>query len=283
MIDMRRTWLVLLLMAGCGRVGFDDTRPMPGASGPTDPGSTAPDANVSSDPVQPSAGLSAYWGFDDLSSTGAMSSVNSFAATCTAGECPTEVDGVVGKGASFDGATSCMHVPSMSNWTATELTISAWVNIPSAMLGNVIPVIDRDADACPSPGIEIAQGQIGFLFMGQDSVHYHAWTSALLTGDTWHQVAVRWDGTTETVFLDGQCACGAEPGQQILFDGTSYEFEIGCDMDTSIYTNGVIDEVRIYDRALSDTEMATLAAVGGRAAPTPQACAATCSVTQAGP
>lgn len=270
---MSRAWMVVVVAAGCGRFGFEDMRPGTGSGNP--------DASVEN-AVLPTTGLVAYWSFNDLSATGSMSTVNGDMAACAAGQCPAAIAGVVGTGARFDGANSCMHVPSMSNWTTTTLTMSAWVNIPSAALGTVLPVINRDADACPSPGIEAAQGQVGFLFMGKNATHYHAWTAGLVA-DSWHQLGVRWDGTTETVFIDGQCACEAAPGQQLMFDGASHEFEIGCDTNTPVYTNGAIDEVRIYDRALADDEMALLVAIGGRVTPTPQACPTACTVTTAGP
>jgi len=112
---------------------------------------------------------------------------------------------------------------------------------------------------------------------------YNAWTpDPMLTGDTWHQLAVRWDGTNESVFLDGQCACTAPPDQQLAIDD-DVEFEIGCDMLESSYTLGAIDEVRMYNRALSDDEMAQLQGVGGRAVPATQACSATCIISAGGP
>jgi hypothetical protein len=290
---MRHTWtLILLLAAGCGRYGFDDRGASGGGGGDDgvmtlggldNPGAqSGVDAMTVTDPAQPSVGLVAYWDFDDITGSGATSSVAGDLAACAGGECPTSVDGVKGMAAQFDGTTSCMHVPSMANWSSSTLTMSAWVKIPTAMLSDTLPVLTRDLDGCPSPGIQAESAQVGFMFMGLDAVHHHAWTPGL-GGDEWHQLGVRWDGTTESVFIDGVCACGAQPGEGILFDGASYEFQIGCDTFTPSYTNGVIDELRIYDRALSDQEMAVLAAVGGRPTPTPQACAATCEITTAGP
>ena len=147
------------------------------------------------------------------------------------------------------------------------------------MVSADLPILTRDPDGCPSPGIRADAAQVGFLFMGQDSIHYHAWTPGLASG--WHQLGVRWDGTNENVFIDGVCACGAVQAQAILF--SINEFTIGCDTWANTHTQGTIDEVRIYDRALTDLEMAQLTAIGGRTAPVPQSCAAACTITTDGP
>ena len=275
---------------GCGRFGFDDDQLPPPDDNYTladDPSGTTGVQNPSAHQLPaslPTAQMVAYWGFEDLDPSGAMSSVNSYMATCSdAADCPTSVAGALGKGASFDGTATCMHVPTLGATTPANITMSAWINMSAAQLAGTQPVITRDADACPSPGIEVMSSMVGFLFMGATTGdHYHAWTAAPSPG-TWHQLGVRWDGTTEYVFIDGVCACSAVPGEPIAYDGNNYEIEIGCDDNQSWFTSGSIDEVRVYSRSLSDDEMASLYAIGGRAQPTPISCPATCTVTTAGP
>jgi hypothetical protein len=278
----------MVLAIGCGRFGFDDSLPPDDNYTAADPGDqTVQDPSTyHSQPgsTLPTAQMVAYWGFEDLTDNGAMSSVNSYMATCAdAADCPTSVAGALGKGASFDGTAACMHVPTLGSVTPANITMSAWINMSAAELAGTQPVITRDADACPSPGIEVMSSQVGFLFMGANTGdHYHAWTAAPSPG-VWHQLGVRWDGTTEYVFIDGVCACSAVPGEPLAYDGNDYEIEIGCDDDESWFTSGAIDEVRVYTRSLSDDEMASLYAIGGRAQPTPISCPATCTVTTAGP
>jgi concanavalin A-like lectin/glucanase superfamily protein len=44
-----------------------------------------------------------------------------------------------------------------------------------------------------------------------------------------------------------------------VLDPIASTIAMGCREDQSFYFNGVIDEVRVYSRALSDAEIATLA------------------------
>jgi hypothetical protein len=173
-----------------------------------------------------------------------------------------------------------MHIPSLETWSATEVTLSAWVYIAGSMITHDLPIVARDPDGCPSPGIQVTQGEVGFMFMGQDSVHYHAWTSGL-QANSWHQLGVRWEGVKEAVFVDGACLCDFAPGQAILF--AANEFTIGCDLYATTYAAASIDEIRIYNRSLADDEMPLLFAVGGRTAPTPNTCPTTCAITTGGP
>jgi hypothetical protein len=90
----------------------------------------------------------------------------------------------------------------------------------------------------------------------------------------WHLVAGTFDGTNMRFFVDGN-----EIGQPMPAPAISYEAPLtgsnfyvdGYAPDTGCPDNsdfpGAIDEVRVYDRALSQTELARLAAAPGPEAP----------------
>ena len=81
----------------------------------------------------------------------------------------------------------------------------------------------------------------------------------------WHHVAMTWDGTTATWYVEGQfnsqattsAGCLAHSAGQRLLIGNGYSFG-------SIHENfnGLIDEVMIYNRALSGEEVGALYARG---------------------
>jgi hypothetical protein len=273
---MRTLVLAVLVVTGCGRLGFDAG----GSGGGPGPGPDVPDAAVVDRDLSPTTGLVAHWDFENLGAGGAMSAVGGDMASCTGGECPAAITGARGTGARFDGSTSCLHVPSLTSWSANEVTLSSWVYIASSMIGGDLPIIARNPDGCPSPGIQVTQAEVGFMFMGQDTTHFHAWTAGLAS-NSWHQLGIRWDGTKQAVFVDGQCLCDYAPGEPILFADS--EFTIGCDPYGPTYAAATIDEIRIYDRALADSEMPLLYAVGARDAPSATACTSTCAITTAGP
>jgi hypothetical protein len=257
---------VAVLFAGCGRLGFDDSVAGGGGGGGGSGSSThAPSMD----------GLVAYWDFETLTATGADSVVSTDTAECTTGECPQTTAGVTGNAAAFDGATTCLHVPSLINWFSPQFTMSAWVQVQT-MTDN--PIVMRDPDGCSSPSIRGHATNIGFLTYDDTATHQEAWTSTGFTMQEWRNVAVRWDGTAQMVFLDGRCACNIAPPKQVIF--APIEFTLGCDPYDGTRISGALDEVRIYDRALSDAEMADLVAVGGRAPAQMASCSETCMTVQ---
>ena len=86
--------------------------------------------------------------------------------------------------------------------------------------------------------------------------------STTVTTDTWHLVAQVWDGTTATVYLDG-----VQDGTPVAAPGpTEYSesaFLIGARSDdgssgnisTTRDINGYVDEVQVFDRALTAQEI----------------------------
>jgi hypothetical protein len=269
---MGRYCIALFAIAGCGRLGFDSQ------SAPPTPDSgdvaTMPDSGATSTP--PTLGLIAYWSFDNyVASTGsAIDSVGGNTATCS-GSCPARATGVVGNGVAFDGAASCMMVPSMSGWNDPMFTVSAWTS--GAAMGGPVVVHESD-NACPSPEMQVSNSALGLIQLNTtDSTHNLAWmTSPIADPSQWHLVAVTWDGTTQSVYVDGQCACSVVPPLKPLLHNA--ELSIGCYPDQATYFTGAIDEVRIYNRPLASDEIATLyAAVEGGVAPASPACTQTCA------
>lgn len=95
-------------------------------------------------------------------------------------------------------------------------------------------------------------------------------TVGLNDGD-WHHVAVVWDGSTASFYLDGAAYGTAAPGA--LATGSEIGLTIGGDTraggvltETSTqtpnrYLTGDLDDVRVYDEALDAPQIAALAAV----------------------
>ena len=77
--------------------------------------------------------------------------------------------------------------------------------------------------------------------------------------DQWIHVAGRWDGAVSTLFVNGaQVAQKAMPA--VMFD--THDLLIGADENTgapAYQFHGRIDDLQLYDRALSDTEITVLA------------------------
>jgi hypothetical protein len=77
--------------------------------------------------------------------------------------------------------------------------------------------------------------------------------------DTWQHLAATHDGATLRFYVDGVLAATTMfPLRYDLAD----TWLVGCDRNVAVYgdfADGALDEVRIYDRVLSDAEIAELA------------------------
>lgn len=242
----------LIATAGCGAI----VAGAPGDAGDGDPGDGSP-----GDGAGLPAGLVAWY---PMNAIGAGSTVNDATdhghiGRC-ASSCPTAAAGQVGGALRFDGS-AVIHVPSTPELATTAgFTIAAWVVPPSAT---------RDRRRCPvnkplGPGgldsWSICLEPTGQLaFYSSAGAAGDTLTSALtLSPDAWHHVAITWDGHTKQVFVDG--VADARRAQPIAFDTS--DVVIGADLDAGSPVAefaGLLDELRIYDHALDNAELAALA------------------------
>ena len=87
-------------------------------------------------------------------------------------------------------------------------------------------------------------------------------TGTTITDDAWHHLAVTWDGTTMTFYLDGAAYGTATPGtvNTILTEDVVIGTGIrqAYSTTTGRWTTGLIDEVQIYDTPLDPSDIAFL-------------------------
>ncbi|REJ68876.1 MAG: LamG domain-containing protein [Planctomycetota bacterium] len=114
---------------------------------------------------------------------------------------------------------------------------------------------------------------IGDWVVGVDndgSIHFGHWTTSgsdpdgmpytadgVITAGVWYHVAFTWDGSTQRIYVDGAELTPA--GTHSTASGWNTGHEIGRNWHTGPYHfDGLIDDARIYDRALCAEEIAYL-------------------------
>ena len=179
-------------------------------------------------------------------------------------------DGVSGKGLDFNGVNSYVDLgnPRISN---AQGSIEAWI-FPREIrcCQQVISVRDASLQNTLQLYLTSLPG-LGFTIdtNGKRTIA----VQSILTANTWHHVVVSHDGTTSSLYIDGQ----QQPaeGSSAWFDDIrgSDEYAVGRMRSTpEYYFNGRIDEVAVYARPLSLAEVqshyATKRAGLGAATPT---------------
>ena len=198
----------------------------------------------------PTSGLVGYWTFDEGSgSTAADSSGNGNNGTLA--NFPSDnsewVSGTVGSGALQFGGTNQEVIAPCPATGITSYSISGWIKtsstpILSAMMswGNNAYIMDDTAHGT------------GFTTDGAFLDGAHVGTS--LIDGKWHHIVGTYDGVNDSLYIDGALAATAT---------NTSTLQSGCAIGYAYtYFNGSIDDVRVYNRALSASEVTNLYGLG---------------------
>jgi len=198
------------------------------------------------------SGLVAAYTFDEgTGTTVGDASGNGNVGTISGATWTTQ--GRFGKALVFDGTGARVTIAdSPSLRLTTGMTLEAWVK-PSTVSSGWRDVIYKGND---SYFLEATSSNSGVP--GAGGTFGEAYGTAPLPVDTWSHLTVTYDGATLRLYVNGtQVSTVARSGSIAT---SSYPLEIGGDGIYGQYFAGVIDEVRIYNRALSASEVQTDAA-----------------------
>ena len=211
----------------------------------------------------------ARWKFDDGSGTVAADSAGGNDGMLQNG--PTWTTGSVNGALSFDGIDDFVD---MSAHAATfdgltEGTISAWINQTTAGGGQAILQFADTNDAESYVGLRVtASEQVKFTVRENGGVLLNMDSVVSLAEGEWRHVAVTVGPGGNTLYIDGTVAAvtylaGSATSAEFLDDVSNLNYAaIAQEKDNAgpaRWFNGLIDDVRIYDRVLSASDIADLA------------------------
>jgi hypothetical protein len=261
-----RVVVLALVIAGCGRLGFDVATHAGSdgidaavdGSGSIDGTSTtdAPNALVL-------AGLLFHCGMDaDPATTNDLRCEPSGYTSPCVGSCPTTAVGHIGNALALDGANDQVTMPASLFTTGAAYSVAVWV-MPTAGAGNGTVLAKPFATTSDVEVFSLIVDSVGGVLWGTTGngtvQNYSADQSMDLRDGVWHHLAVVWTGASKLLYIDG-----VERGtsSSTVIGGTQ-PVELGVDLHMNAplwrYT-GRIDELQLYNRALSPSEVAMLAA-----------------------
>src|SRR6266513_617038 len=209
-------------------------------------------------------GLVAAWGFNEgTGTTVADASGNNNTGTISGATWSTL--GRYGNALSFNGTNNLVVVNSSASLNVTTaMTLSAWV-FPTATQSGWRTIMQREVDAYflnASNDAGPLRPAGGGTFNG--TVRFVGGPTALAV-NTWTHVALTYDGAAIRLFVNGtQVATAAQTG---TLQTNASPLRIGGNVPYGEYFQGRLDEVRIYNRALSASEIQGDMAVGVSAGP----------------
>src|SRR5205823_3484653 len=218
---------------------------------------TTTSSNVVISVVDPASTLVAAYGFEegsgatvgDVSGHGNVGSISG--ATWTAG-------GRFGKALSF-GAGSLMTVANSASLNLTNsMTLEAWVyptTLGSSWMNLIMKPLGDPAAANPCFVMQGSTplGSVPSLFISSASSNLQAPSALAL--NKWSHLVGTYDGATVRLYVNG--ALVASRAQTGAMATSTDPLTIGGNVFSGQNWSGLIDEVRIYNRALSASEIQT--------------------------
>lgn len=219
-----------------------------------------------------SNGLVGYWKMDESSWNGTAGEVKDLSGNNYNGTRQgnaTTATGKYGFGGTFDGTGDGVALGDVANLSgASGITIASWFytnsNIHETIISRSLTMAGSIRGYDLSTNFD-GNFELTITTTGTGTSSRAVWdTGVSATNSTWQHVTATYNGITNTatLYINGiQRASSNSVTTGIMADGAD-NTNIGCWEDGCVtnFTNGNIDELRLYNRALSPVEVAKLSA-----------------------
>jgi len=214
------------------------------------------------------AGLISYWSFNegtgtkvgDMSGNGNTGTWNGTGSHWTTGK--------FGGGGSFNGTNDYVESSNFAD-NLPQLSVSVWFKSSQTAGTNYPAIVSKLDPGSTSSGDGWAlfmrphAGTMGKLFVIIQASDGNIWRSKYTTttynDGKWHHAVMLVNNLTVDLYVDGARPTLTDyQSGTITTYSTSYPVRVGRDSDTADVFNGIIDEVRIYNRALDASEITKL-------------------------
>jgi hypothetical protein len=164
-----------------------------------------------------------------------------------------------GSALAFDGVKNLVTVPSAASLNLAQMTLEAWVK-PSVATG-WRNTIFRSLTASGADGVAYALyansgpdgGPGAYVRPSGWASDQHASAAVALTVNEWHYLAATYDGTALRLFVDGVQV--VKKNLSTPLGSSNRPLYVGGNPLWGEYFKGTVDDVRVYNRALTDIEI----------------------------
>ncbi len=223
-------------------------------------------------PTGTDTGIKGYWPFNGGDTTATLAMDRSGAGNIgTLTNSPTKKAGKIGQGIDFDGTDDYVSVPdnaSLDIGDTDDLTITGWFNRDTFTTDDTI-LAKRNGVSTSD------QGYIAYIDDSTDKLtfencdassgcdEYQLESTSTFTAAGWHHFAIVWDQDSASgseIYIDGVADSATDTGTigNIGDLSNSVVLAIGAESDAGNPFDGKLDEIRVYKRALTSSEIAAL-------------------------
>jgi hypothetical protein len=217
----------------------------------------AREAGVCGSCVEPPSGMTNWWGGDgngvDMQGTddGILVGNTTYGA------------GMVGQAFSFDGSGDYVEMtdPATGDLGAGPFTVDFWLNASSMAAGvNYYLLGKSHPDGGEGWDLRLQDSRINIIGVNGWPAQYNFRTEPIINTGQWHHAAMVSDGTTVELYVDGQLT-GSIPRQAISTASNPFRLGFTTNYGGAAF-NGLLDEVEIFDRALTPAEVRAIFSAG---------------------
>lgn len=197
-----------------------------------------------------SSGLVGWWPLDE---GGADRSGNG--NTGGLSNAPVTVSGKLGRALQFNGISQYVNVPDVTGLQiANDIAVSVWVKFTTSAM--TVPLAKYNAVS----GWELVTSSGGIRFGGRDTPYRSTAASSAINNGAWHHVAGVRTGSMWSLYVDGalSSSTNALTSGSIAAVGTGLCIGRNASAAAGAEFPGSLDDVRIYNRALSAAEISAL-------------------------
>jgi len=183
--------------------------------------------------------------------TSVVDFTNGIRATVVGGNFTTP-NGKYRRGMQFDGLNDYIYIPSINS---TQITFSAWVyaTLPSAAVERIIAEKWFTPTASQSWLLDIQTDNRLLFKLRTDTTTSDVYTTAPISFNQWFHVTITYDGITQSIYINGILNNSSPLAGSI--QQTPTNIFIGTYDASFDFFNGTIDEVRIWNRSLTQAEI----------------------------
>jgi len=214
-----------------------------------------------------SSGLAAYYRFDKLSEFGESGtfiydfSGNGNHGTCSGASCPPWTSsGIIGGTFDYDGSNDYFRVPYTSNLFGSEGTVSAWF-YQKTTLSDAGVLHKGDLSSWTDEDLSLqfngASNKFRIIAYNSSGSHTDFYPNTVFSLNTWYHIVFVWNNSYAWFYVNGIID---KSGAKVLgpIRNSLGGINIGSQIPSQARFKGLIDEVRIYNRMLSASEILTL-------------------------
>ena len=201
----------------------------------------------------PLNGLVSYWTFDEGAGNMIYDSVNSNDGTIYGA---AWTSGIVGGALSFDGVNDYVEIPDDDSLDlVSEYTLQAWIN-PHDVTRWTQNIFMKRAFEYDTTNYELYQTYREVRNAFFDDGDWRRVGTNVLTTNSWYGLTGTWDGSYMKIYVNGSLRATSSDLSLYTPQINDLPLQIGGETSYSTwYFDGLIDEVAIWNRALTDTEI----------------------------